>query len=177
MYWHEENLSTISDPPQTAVWFSQAERDQERSQGPEQTPTQGTRPSHPGLTLESCMMARSGRSLDLPRAVRLRRGADFRRLRDTGNREAMGCLIFNWKPAPGTARSRVGVIAGRRLGPAVVRNRAKRLLREVFRLHQHELREPLDAVFVARPSIVGKDLHQVTQDMLKVFRRARLLRT
>jgi ribonuclease P protein component len=49
--------------------------------------------------------------------------------------------------------SRLGVIATKRLGNAVKRNRAKRLLRELFRVHHHTLIVPCDLVIIARSSL------------------------
>ena len=89
---------------------------------------------------------------------------------------AAGCLIANWQLLPGVATSRLGVITSRKLGPAVVRSRARRLLRETFRLHQHELRQPVTMVLVARSSIVGKRLAAVERDFLWAMRRAMMLR-
>jgi RNase P protein component len=50
------------------------------------------------------------------------------------------------------------------------------LLREVFRLHQHDLAEPAALVLVARPSIVGKARPAVERDFLDALRASRLLR-
>ena len=58
----------------------------------------------------------------------------------------------------------------------MVRNRARRLLRESFRLHQHELAQPVDLVLVARPSISGKGLADVEKDFLTTLRKAGLLK-
>jgi ribonuclease P protein component len=66
-------------------------------------------------------------------------------------------------------------VTSRRVGPAVVRNRARRLLREAFRLHRQELREPAWVVLVARPSIAGKMFAAVERDLLSILREARLL--
>ena len=85
-----------------------------------------------------------------------------------------GCLAANWMPLPPGTSSRVGVIATRKLGSAVVRNRARRLLREVFRLHQCELRKPVELVLVARHSIREKGLAEVTRDYLAFLREAGL---
>ena len=111
--------------------------------------------------------------LQLGRERRVKQGRDFSRIRREGQRLACGCLAANWAPA--AARPRLGVITSRKLGDAVVRNRARRLLREAFRMHQHELAVPVDLVLVARASIVGRHFADVERDFLTALRRARLL--
>ncbi len=120
-------------------------------------------------------MAAARPSLRFPRSRRLKLGRDFAEVRQEGRRLAAGCLIANWKPLPAGSAPRVGVITSRRLGPAVVRSRARRLLRETFRLHQHDLRQPVTMVLVARSSIVGKPLAEVERDFLWALRRGKLL--
>ena len=111
----------------------------------------------------------------LGRASRIKQGRDFARLKQAGQRAVNGCLIANWLRLPGGSTSRLGVVVSRKVGGSVVRSRAKRLLRESFRLHQHELTEPLDLVLVARPSIAGRAFAEVEQDFLGTLRRAGLL--
>lgn len=74
----------------------------------------------------------------------------------------------------GTAR--LGVITSKKIGSAVARARARRLLRESFRLHQHEVVRPVEVVLVARLSISGKPFSVVEQDFLTALRRAKLLK-
>jgi len=112
-----------------------------------------------------------------PRARRIKLGRDFLRAKSQGRRMVQGCLIANWLALPPGAPSRLGVITGRKLGNAVVRARARRLLREAFRLHQHDLAQPLDLVLVARASIVGKKYASVADDFLLALGRARLLKS
>ncbi len=88
-----------------------------------------------------------------------------------------GCLIANWLLLPAGSPSRLGVVTGRKLGNAVVRNRARRLLRESYRLHQDQIQQPLDLVLVARSSIVGRKFAAVEKDFLEAIQRARLLAT
>jgi ribonuclease P protein component len=121
------------------------------------------------------MAANTQHRLRFPRAARIKQGRDFLRLREQGQRLAMGCLVANWQRLPTGANSRLGVITSGKVGNAVIRTRARRLLRESFRLHQHELAQPVDLVLVARPSIVGKAFGQVEKDFLTTLRKAGLL--
>ena len=109
-----------------------------------------------------------------PRERRLHDGRDFERARAEGRRLAVGCLVLNWVDAEQT---RVGVITSRKIGGAVVRSRARRLLREAFRLTQHRIVRPVDMVLVARQSIVEKDFAAVEGDFVTALRRAGLLKT
>lgn len=123
------------------------------------------------------MAAPTSQRLRFDRAARLKQGRDFARLRQSGERLATGCLIANWQRLPGEVTSRLGIITNRKLGGAVVRSRARRLLRETFRHHQHDLAEAVDLVLVARPSIVGRGYADVERDFLAALRKARLLKS
>lgn len=114
--------------------------------------------------------------LRFPKAARIRQGRDFAKIRRDGSRLAHGCLVANWLKSEAGSRTRLGVITSSKVGNAVERNRARRLLRESFRLHQHELSGPFDLVLVARPSIVGKTYTDVEKDFLTTLRKAGLLK-
>jgi len=120
-------------------------------------------------------MSRPPQRLGLGREQRIKQGRDFVRLRNLGERVAAGCLVANWAALPAGVSSRLGVITSGKLGGAVVRSRARRLLRESFRRHQRALRQPVELILVARPSIVGRGLATVEADLLKALQRAGLL--
>jgi ribonuclease P protein component len=122
------------------------------------------------------MAANTPQRLGLPRAARIKAAREFARVRQEGGRLALGCLIANWRRLPSDARSRLGVVTSSKIGGAVCRNRARRLLRESFRAHQHELALPLDLVLVARQSIAGKGYAEVESDFLTTLRKAGLLK-
>jgi ribonuclease P protein component len=88
----------------------------------------------------------------LGRTARLKQGRDFLRLKQTGHRAVQRCLIVNWQTAPPGHPARVGVVVSRKIGNAVQRSRARRLLRESFRRHR-----PNDSAagreLVARPAL------------------------
>src|SRR5262245_32719715 len=122
------------------------------------------------------MAATPRKRLGFKRAQRIKQGRDFAQTRQQGERLALGCLIANWRSLPPDSGSRLGVVTAGKIGNSVTRSRARRLLREAFRLHQHELAHDVDLVLVARPSIAGKMFADVEKDFLTTLRKARLLR-
>ena len=122
------------------------------------------------------MDSRPSSVLTLPRSHRLKQGRDFLKTKTEGRRLIQGCLILNWLALPSGAVSRVGVITTRKLGNAVVRARARRLLREAFRQRQPCLARPVDAVLIARSSVVGRAFGEVEKDYISALKRAGLWR-
>ena len=120
------------------------------------------------------MHAETPKRLRLNRSSRLAQNRDFARVRQHGERLAQGCLIANWQKLPAGAAPKLGVVTGRKIGGAVERSRARRLLRESFRRHQHELAQPVELVLVARHSIAGKSYGEVEKDFLAALNRAGL---
>lgn len=121
------------------------------------------------------MHQKAPKRLGFARSQRLKLGRDFARTRQDGQRAVQGCLIANWRRLPAGTTTRLGVVTSRKIGSAVVRNRARRLLREAFRVHQGELTQPVDLVLVARQSIVGRALAEVEKDFLVTMSRAGLM--
>jgi ribonuclease P protein component len=114
--------------------------------------------------------------LRLGRDSRLAQSRDFARIRQQGERLAQGCLIANWNKLSAGAKPKLGVVTSKKIGGAVQRNRARRLLRESFRRHQHEFLQPVELVLVARNSIAGKKFAAVEKDFLAALKRASLLK-
>ena len=73
--------------------------------------------------------------------------------------------------------NRVGLSVGKRLGGAVVRNRAKRLLREAYRAIKTDpgLKTGYLVVLAARDEIRGKKTDDVKRDLLRAFRTLGML--
>jgi len=128
---------------------------------PAQPPDSESRPTAP-------------KRLRLGRSARLAQSRDFSRVRQAGERLAQGCLIANWQKLPPGAKARLGVVTSKKIGGAVERSRARRLLRESFRLHQHDLSQPVDMVLVARNSIAGKAFAAVEKDYVTALKRGGL---
>ena len=115
--------------------------------------------------------------LRFSRKQRLQKSWEFERVRLEGQRLVKGCLILNWRAADGANHaSRLGVVTSRKIGNAVVRSRARRLLREVFRTHQHDFVRPLEMVLIARQSIGQKSYAEVEKDFVAAARPAGIMR-
>ena len=72
--------------------------------------------------------------------------------------------------------NRFGFSVSHWVGKAVIRNRAKRLMREATRLRQGEIKEGWDLVFIARHPIREASFKQVDQAVEQLLRRAGLLK-
>jgi len=174
---YEKTIPAVENPPQTAARVSKPQFKQER-QGYSAQPSPG-RAQTVDASLRGLgrgMAANPPGRLRFKRTSRIKRGGDFVRLRQEGERLTNGCLVANWRRLDPGASSRLGVITPSRIGGAVVRNRARRLLRESFRVNQARLTEPIDLVLVARPSIARKGFLEVEKDFLTSLRKAGLLR-
>jgi ribonuclease P protein component len=94
-------------------------------------------------------MPRQKRGEGLRREERLRRKKDFEAIAKEGTRRhTKNFLIITRKNDQGF--SRVGAVAGRRVGKAVERNRVKRLMREFFRRNKDRLLPSTDYVIVGK---------------------------
>lgn len=94
---------------------------------------------------------------------RLRNRSDFEAVRSAGTRIHCGAFIFQARPRERGELSRVGIITSRKVGNAVVRNRARRLFRELFREHQAEFCRPVDLVIVVRSTYLRETFQQLEQ--------------
>ena len=89
--------------------------------------------------------------MGIPASHRLRANSDFQKVRRLGRCVPCGPFIMNLQIDDGsTAPARLGVIASRRVGPAVKRNRGKRLVREIFRRHAADFSTGTNLVVVLR---------------------------
>ena len=98
----------------------------------------------------------------------------FRRLYRTSG-VADGLLVL-YARKNRTDGNRVGVTVSKKLGHAVVRNRTRRRLREVYRLHEEQFTPGWDIVVVARTRAVEAPFDKLTASFLRLAQKAGLLR-
>ena len=116
-------------------------------------------------------------SQGLSKGRRLHLKNDFKEIIQGGKRIQGDSLVLWYKPASSnTQTQRMGLVVSKKLGGAVVRNRAKRLLREAFRLNREKLASGVDYIFSPRCSEKWTTLSQAQEALHNVCRRAGLLR-
>ena len=109
-------------------------------------------------------------------ALRLRRSADFARVRRSGSMHRHPAMAVG-VCANEFAYNRYGVVTGKRVGIAVVRNRCKRrLLAALAQLHP-KLRQGFDIVVIARRRLAVQPFSEMQRILHELFTRARLIET
>jgi ribonuclease P protein component len=97
-------------------------------------------------------------------ALRMRRGADFRRVYKEGRRKDGRLLVVHVSPGA-AAGARVGFSVSSRVGNAVQRNRVRRRLREAARPLIEAAATPVDVVVVARPGAVSASFAELESEL------------
>lgn len=110
----------------------------------------------------------------MQRQFRLTRSEDFKRVRRSGKSYSHPLVVLVAHPHEG-AGVRVGVAAGRTVGSAVKRNRAKRLMRAALRPLLPSLASGWDLILIARPALASASLEETRQALWTVLRRAQLI--
>lgn len=88
-----------------------------------------------------------------PKSLRLRSRREFLIVQDTGMKVSADCVLALIKPNGKAGEpSRIGLTVSSKVGNAVVRNRVRRRLRELYRTRRDELPKGLDMVLIARNS-------------------------
>ena len=106
--------------------------------------------------------------------VTLKKNYEFRRLYSKGKSTATACLALYCRKN-GSVRNRIGYTVSNKIGHAVVRNRIRRRLREIYRLHERQIARGYDLVVVSRVRACTADYHQLEAAFLSACAQLGLL--
>lgn len=106
-------------------------------------------------------------SQSYPRRERLTRRSEYLRIYETGTKRVGRAFICYMARQEGQGR-KLGYAVSRKVGSAVVRNRIKRYLREIYRRNRGEWSDDLYLVVVARPACAELDYHQCEAALRKL---------
>ena len=106
--------------------------------------------------------------------MRLRRPQDFQHVWNEGRSWAHSLFILWAVPSEGLRETRLGLVASRKVGNAVARNRARRLLREAARQLYGHLPAGWDIILLARRPILQVKEPCVEAALVKMLQRAKL---
>ena len=113
--------------------------------------------------------------LAFPKKRRLTRPSEFAEVKKNGCAERGRLLVLSVLPTNGAAPFRAGFVTSRALGSAVVRNRARRRLREIVRKHQGEFIAGVWIVTIARANAATASYQELEAEWSRLAKRASIL--
>lgn len=119
-------------------------------------------------------MLNSSRGFSFCYHEKLHSERDFKRVLKEGKRITTSFVnIFVLNRHDQNEVRRLGLITSRKVGTAVERNRAKRKLRELFRINKHKLTPGLDIIFVLKPEITLTGYSRIKETVLSSLKNAK----
>ena len=105
----------------------------------------------------------------LKRVYRMQKKSNFRTVFAQGiSYPSRYVVIYIFKQSP----TKYGFIASKKVGNAVKRNRAKRLLREAVRLNLAGLKNEYQMILIARGTIINASFEEVEKSVISIWKRA-----
>jgi len=107
--------------------------------------------------------------------LRLKKNIDFKRVYKYGKSVADKYVVIYYNNNKEDF-NRVGYTASKKVGKSVIRNRARRYMKESFRLiDNNRIKKGYDIVFIARVSIKNADFHKVKESMIRAMEKSGIL--
>jgi len=110
-------------------------------------------------------------NLSFKKAEKLRKNSDFLAVYRQGKKEHGKYLVIYFVYHKDSGRKAGFVVSKRVSKKAVVRNKIKRRLREIYRLNRFSLPENIFLITVAKPEIVKADYNEIRDDLLEAFKK------
>ncbi|MGM0471160.1 MAG: ribonuclease P protein component [Bacillota bacterium] len=118
----------------------------------------------------------TGQDESFGKEERLTKTHQFKRVYNRGQSVANNLVVLYVLKKGDSKQRRVGFSVSKKIGKAVVRNKVKRRLKEVYRRHKNKLIFGIDLVVIARQGIDQATYGQIKEAMLDIYSRAQVLK-
>lgn len=110
-----------------------------------------------------------------PSYERLKKKEDFKRIIREGKVYTLPPLVVYIKRGSNTRK--IGIIVNKKVGSAVIRNRLKRLIREVYRLNRPYIVDDVEMVIIIKPSDkIIKNFWEMEKILKRIWQNAKILK-
>ncbi|MDI6782891.1 MAG: ribonuclease P protein component [bacterium] len=110
-------------------------------------------------------------TLKFTKQQRISTGAEFQAILKYGKKASDGYFRIAVILRPEQTRLKLGIIVSKKVGSAVERNRIKRVVREIVRLHQIQIVAGTNLVVIAKPDCVNKKYWEIEKSVVKLLDR------
>ncbi|OBZ10335.1 ribonuclease P protein component [Bacillus sp. FJAT-26390] len=111
------------------------------------------------------------------RKLRLRNREDFSRIYRGGKSFANGQFVVYWSKQPTAEPFRLGVSASKKIGNAVVRNRMRRMIKEIVRHQANRIVPKTDFILIVRKPATEMKMKEMEKSVLHVLKKAGMLKS
>lgn len=106
--------------------------------------------------------------------MHIRKRAEFLQLQKKSKKVSAKNFLVTYAPSlVVTTKTRLGIVATTKIGNAVIRNRAKRLIREAFRRNKENFPQGLDIVIICYKGIHQMTQSDIDQDMILTAKKVK----
>lgn len=105
------------------------------------------------------------------KSQRIYRSAEYQTILKTGIKAGDRFFRIAATRNPRQSNPRLGIVVSKKVGIAVIRNRIKRMVREIFRLNQNQITAELNLVVIAKPECVSQKYQDFEESLLKLIDR------
>jgi ribonuclease P protein component len=108
----------------------------------------------------------------MEKEYRLAKREDFSKVYRAGKSAANHQFVLYYYKRSGQEHFRLGISASKKIGNAVVRNRMRRMIKEIVRLNKHKIVGGYDYILIVRKPAVTLSYQELEKSVKHVFRKA-----
>ena len=112
---------------------------------------------------------------ELPKSSIIRNKFEFNRVYSKGRSYVNHMMIIHVINSD-KVKGKIGFAVGKKIGNAVIRNRIKRLMREAYRISQHEIDQNVSMILIARKPLIDVKSNVVQNAFINLCKKAKILK-